>query len=544
MTAYQVTGNVREQLAVEGAVELSAEEQAAIQVVADNIDAILLVAQNLAVPGFGDLASVVAACQAAQTAAENAAASAAASSAGVASSAAAAAASASAASTSATGAAASAAAADTSGDAADVSAGAAGQSATAAAGSALLAQRYVNDPAGTEVETGKYSLLTYMAQVQGLLSAAPVLAGRLINDAGVAGVQVINLATTDLFRTIEVNRAAGHDVRFKCPNGLYTGPPPSGADRSYAWVHLIRAGVGDVYVEGPQDPGGGTTTTVFPPTMTYDDVLRQANSLTDPALNLARVNTKGPINIPTGTGRVMLVAGGWGFHADTTPGHSVVLSLTNLTGGCVGATVTQLQTVGHGTSTNAAPVLAYLWVVAIPDGAAGTLTLSWAISAMMSRQNSRAVAFQDVSGHELASLALRAGTAKTEAVTLARSVAQSTAVAFAWQADVLSNPVTFAPVGELTENGVTSFTTAKDIADAWVRDDQAAASVTYTASSAFGAPAVIGGIVLKPRTVVVTTPPGDDGLITDTTKPFKIAAQGGEAWVLAASDGTSFYAEQ
>src|SRR3954451_25498315 len=73
MTAYAVSGNVREQLGSEGAVEIGAAQADAIAVVAENIDAVVLVANSLAVPGFTDLASVVAACTAAQTAAQNAA---------------------------------------------------------------------------------------------------------------------------------------------------------------------------------------------------------------------------------------------------------------------------------------------------------------------------------------------------------------------------------------------------------------------------------------------------------------------------------------
>src|SRR3954464_13670455 len=76
MTSYAVSGNVREQLGVEGATEISAAQAGAINTVAENIDAIVLVADSLAVPGFSDLASVVAACTAAQTAAQNAASSA------------------------------------------------------------------------------------------------------------------------------------------------------------------------------------------------------------------------------------------------------------------------------------------------------------------------------------------------------------------------------------------------------------------------------------------------------------------------------------
>src|SRR4051812_13573586 len=76
MTSYAVSGNVREQLGAEGATEISAAQASAINTCAENIDSIVLVADSLAVPGFSDLASVVAACTAAQSAAQNAASSA------------------------------------------------------------------------------------------------------------------------------------------------------------------------------------------------------------------------------------------------------------------------------------------------------------------------------------------------------------------------------------------------------------------------------------------------------------------------------------
>jgi hypothetical protein len=71
----------------------------------------------------------------------------------------------------------------------------------------------------------------------------------------------------------------------------------------------------------------------------------------------------------------------------------------------------------------------------------------------------------------------------------------------------------------------------------------AATTYTYTATPTGTNPATVAGLVLRPRTVT-TVNPGDDGLITDSVKPFTIPTKGGHAMVLAASDGTTWYADQ
>jgi hypothetical protein len=74
------------------------------------------------------------------------------------------------------------------------------------------------------------------------------------SPAAPPGTETVNLAASDFFRTIEINNAAGSDTKLKCLQGLFTGPPPSGLARSYAWVHVIRSGDGAVAIEGPNAP--------------------------------------------------------------------------------------------------------------------------------------------------------------------------------------------------------------------------------------------------------------------------------------------------
>jgi hypothetical protein len=555
MTSYTVSGNVREQLGVEGAVEISAAQADAINIVAANIDAIVTVADNLGVTGFPDLASVVNACVSAQNNASGSANQAAVSAQAAAGSAAGVGSSASAAAGSASDAALSAASAQASEDAASNIADTAAVSAASASTSAVLAQRYVNDPAGTQVEPGKYSLLTYISQIQALLAAAPVLAGRLINDAGISGIQVVNLATTDFFHTIEVNRAIGHDVRFKCLQGLFTGPPPSGQARSYAWVHLIRSGDGDLYVEGPNAPGGGTVITVFRPKRIARGTADA--SVPAPGTATAVTGTVSTLAVPSATARRVVVVVHATYHTQAPaaePVHAIAVSSPNIVG------LAQAATVGEGSTTGASPILTRIFTGTLADAAGGgagpaltDLALAYDFGPFLARGRVEAYVFQDSPAQEGAVATAAPGTPASISQPFTCSGADSVILSSAafrragattQTVAASSSPATPDP-DDLSWPAVSLFAQQFDLGYVTQQDAGLVATTythTATPTNVMGA-ATIAGVVLRPRTVTTVTP-GDDGLITDSPKPFKIATKGGQAWVLAASDGTTFYAEQ
>ena len=548
MTAYQVQGNVREQLGTEGAVELSGAQADAINICAENIDAIVLVANSLAVPGFSDLSSVVQACVDAQN---NAAASAN---------------QASAAAVTAQQAAASVGAdaqlahdwaakmggtvdgvdvsakqaafdADQSEAAASGSADSASQSAGSAGSSALLAQRYVNDPAGTEVEPGKFSLLTYMAQVQALLTAAPVLAGRVIDDTGAGAADTLNFQASDFFRTVEVTRTTGHDLTLQGVNGLYTGPPPSGLARSYAWIHVLHNGAGVLKIAGPT-----AGSVVNRPKRVARTVASKSTS--NPGAATGNNGTVPTFAVPAGTSRRFVAfvhAVYWAQTAGEPIAHAPTLTCANVTG------LTKSQQVGQGTNSNASPVLTQLWTGTIDDakGALADLALSYDFGAWVARGQLEVYVFQDCSAVEAAAAKASAASVATYAQTFAATDANSVVLVSSAFKQFASNPVTMTPSPATSDpddtlwQSTTNLTTNNDLSIASRQDaGLAAATYTQTAAPATANPGTIAGLVLRPRTVA-----GAGGLITDGAQPFTIA-QGGEAFVMCASDGTSWYADQ
>ncbi|HEV8165665.1 MAG TPA: hypothetical protein VGR74_14695 [Actinomycetota bacterium] len=558
MTSYAVTGNAREQLGQEGAVELSAAQAEAIAVVAENIDAVVLVANSLAVPGFSDLASVVTACTNAQQLAQASAAqagqsatNAAASAASVGSSAALAEAWARQMGTPVAGtdvsAKQSALNADASADQASGSADSAGDSAAAATAAEALAEAYASAPPGTEVEPGKFSIPTYVDQMQTLLGQAPVLAGRVISG-GAAGETVVNLATTDFFHTIEVNNPVGSDTKLKCLQGLFTGPPPQGLARSYAWVHVIRSGDGAVTVEGPAAAGGGSVTTVFRPKRIARSVVDKSTAT--PGTATAVTGAVPTLAVPAGTSRrVVVVAYGtyWDQAPAANPVHNCSLTCANITG------LAQLQVAGEGTNTGSAPIRVQLFSGTIDDskGALADLGLNYNFGGYLARGHLEVYVFQDCSAIEHDTVSAVSGSPDKITKTLACSDANSVnLMAFAFRkatsapVAVAASPVTADAEDQLWQ-ATTGQTTNNDLAMATQQDaGLVATTYTYVATpAAASAPGVSTGLVLRPRTVT-TGDAGDDGLITDSAKPFTIPSKGGHAMILAASDGTTWFADQ
>jgi hypothetical protein len=555
MTSYAVSGNVREQLGVEGAVEISAAQADAIAVVAENIDAVVLVANSLA--GLDSLPASVAAAQlyaqqaqAAQLAAAQSASDAADASLGVQQVAqvaddwarktdgpvdtATGDVSSKASAIVAQG------AAGDAGDAAD----AAARASTSAVAAAVTADQVVNGPSGSEVPpgSGHFTLATYMDQITGIVAQAPVLSGRFINDAGVAGEQTINFVATDFYHTLEVQRASGHDVKLKCVQGLYTGPPPQGQQRSYAWIHVLNSGAGLVHVEGPADPGGGSVITVYPPRrVAYVDA---SYSKPTPGVSTPTTINLAPLAVPSGSSRVVTIVTMSTYWSGT--GHSTTVSSANITG------LTKQQSAGDGTVGNADPVLVETWTGTIDDakGSLADLGVSIVASGFYGRLVVVVAVHQDCSGTENPFAIKRSGAATTITRTVTPSVAQCANFLVAGFQKSISAPVAIA--------GTPATTSAEDFTDAGVgtpastNNDTAygvlndagllAVAYAYTATAAGSVPAVLGGVTLKPRTVT-TVVPGDDGLITDQAKPYLVGPKQ-QGFVLCASDGSSWYADK
>jgi trimeric autotransporter adhesin len=420
-------------------------------------------------------------------------------------------------------------------DAARIGAEAAQASATSTLGTI---GHYVTDAPEVETEPGKLSFATFPARMQAMLDAAPILSGKYLTG-GSAGTDTVDLTTAHLFHTFENDKASGHHTKLKCHPGLYAGPPPAGQDRSYAWVHLLNSGAGNLVVEGPQDPGGSTTTTVYPPVKVVDHQ-SYASDADQTAANVARTVNVALPDVPAGSGRRFVAFLATTYHADTTPGHSATIAVSGVTG------LTKLQEGGHGTTSNANPILLSVWHGTFSDGAAVTgLTAVLGISAMMARYVLRVFVFQDTSGQEGSVVTPRAGSTTTVTQARTPTQAKSVVLAFAGFRNVSSSPVNLTPVDageDVAANGVAGFGgagNAKDISFATLVDNNAAASArTYTGTAAAGNPAIISAIVLPPRTVTTTT--GDDGLITALAKPATLAP-GQQGFLLVDSSGTRWY---
>jgi hypothetical protein len=520
-SVYRVTGSIHDQILTEGAAEVVTEASAEISIVATNIDAIVEVANNID-DDLSSLPDAVAEANAAAVRAETAATSAIGTDTlarGWADAAA----------TSAVAAAGSAAtASEIAGNVADA-AETAQEAALQAEEGAALAERWANEAPEVEVADGKFSALHYASLTEQMLASAPNLQFRTFGDhAGEEGVnsvnQVFNNAAGDFGRGIAVNRLATRTTTLKLLAGLYSGPPTEGADLAMVPTVVVNIGASDCTIEGP----------------TAGSIVIEPSLLLPPAIEVAHDTTlTQPIgtrtvtrDVPAGTNRRFVAVQGIMYHT------SQAVQSIGLTCSAAGATVTQRDQVGDGNHAGAQPIKATIWTGTLPDGPALPATVfTFELPALWCSHFEAVVLVQDAGGVEDYDLTQRAGTALTETFTgLSPSIAESMAVVFALHQGNPANPVAISPAGTLTQGKTPGGRTVKDFSYCInVHSDRPASGLTYDGSSAYGSPAVIGGVVFTPVTSTVT----GTALLWKGTPPA-VLAPGNMGVFWAMSDGLRY----
>jgi hypothetical protein len=513
-SVYKVHGSIHDQILTEGAAEVVTEASAEISIVAQNIDAVIEVAD--AIPDdMSGIPDAVAEANAAATRAETAAESAVgidAAAQGYANAAAA----------SAAAAASSAAAVD---EALENAGGTIDQIVSAvgdAEAAAELSRRWANEAPGVPVEDGKLSSLHYASATEVMFASAPNMQARVVGgtDPGFSNV------AADFGRAIVVQRAASLPVKLTLAPALFDGPPKPDADLALAPLYLINASDTGSYleIEGP-----GSSSTVLKPTVIAADLETDFTTSTPPPAE-DHVFT---LDIPAGSDRLAVLVAGVISH--TTPSGG-----PTLTCGVAGSTVTQRATAGDGNQAGTRPIFTKLYTVAIPGSAAipgAVFTL--AVPAGMAGMMQALKVFQNVGGTEDYAATERAGAATSETQAFSPSQPGSTNLVFAFHQGASANPVNITPRDSIQQGKSGGTRSAKDFSYAIALDeDHAASASTYTGSSAASSPAVIGGLVLLP----VTTAGGGsgDGMVWKGTRPCRV--QPGEhaaAW--ASSDGTTYF---
>jgi len=144
---------------------------------------------------------------------------------------------------------------------------------------------------------------------------------------------------------------------------------------------------------------------------------------------------------------------------------------------------------------------------------------------------------QNASGVEDYDVGLRAGTGTVSTFAgLSPSIAESMAVVVAMQQGDDANPITIAPGTNVLQGKTPSSRNLKDFSYAVaIESDRPAAPLSYTATSAYGSPGVIGGCVFTPVTGTVT----GAALIWRGTLPA-VLSPGNMAILWALSDGTRY----
>jgi hypothetical protein len=193
----------------------------------------------------------------------------------------------------------------------------------------------------------------------------------------------------------------------------------------------------------------------------------------------------------------------------------------------------------------------------LPDGAGGSagspvadLDVTFIMSPFAARGVILVFVHQDVSAVENPFAIKRTGNATTITRSITPSTANAVNLLCAGFRNYLSAPLAMSvtpattDAEDFTTNGLGQpGTTTSDIAYG-VLNDAGLSNVAYayTATAAAAWPAVLGGVTLLPRTVTTVTV-GDDGLITDQSKPFTIAPKQ-QGFIMCADDGTSWYADK
>ena len=518
-TVYRVTGSVHDQILTEGAAEVVSEASAEISIVAANIDSVVEVANNIP-DDLSALPDAVASANASATRAETAAASAV----GIDSAAQASALQAQ------TAAAAAAGTVDEVADIAEQAATAAdgaGTAADEAEQAAALAERWANEAPGIEVTPGKYGAPHFLAIQESMLATAPNLQFRTIGDhAGEEGVDSVTQDFANLVgdfgRGIAINRLTNRPSRLKLVAGLYNGPPAEGADLSMVPVVVSNIGAADCTIEGPT-----AGSIVLEPGIIVTGIDQAVDTtLTQPAST--RVITR---DIPAATNRRFLAAQVVMYHS-TPPAEVISLACS-----AAGATVTQRDQVGTGLHNGSQPLKVTLWSGTIPGEATlPAVDFSFAVPGAWCAVWHYVLVVQNAGGAEDYDLVQRAGAATSETFTgLVPSITQSMAVVLAVHHSGAAHPVTVAPGDSLVQSR-TGSRSVKDFAYAvTAQSDRPASALSYTGSSGYASPAVIGGLVFTPVTDTVAA----GALLWKGTAPA-VLAPGNMAVVWALSDGVRY----
>jgi hypothetical protein len=239
-------------------------------------------------------------------------------------------------------------------------------------------------------------------------------------------------------------------------------------------------------------------------------------------------------DIPAGDNRRFIAVQGIIYNA--LPGTGA----PGLTCSAAGATVTQRDTVGDGLNSGSTPIKATIWTGTLPDGAAlPGCNFDFAVPQFWTSCWQYVLVVQNAGGVEDWDVGLRAGAATSETFAgLSPSVAESMAVVVAMHQGNSAHPITIAPGDILLQSKTSGTRSLKDFSYAVaMQSDQPAAPLSYTGSSAYASPAVIGGAVFTPVTSTVVG--GAGALLWKGTLPA-VLAPGNMGVVWAMSDGLRY----
>jgi hypothetical protein len=410
------------------------------------------------------------------------------------------------------------------GEAVDAANTAAGE----ASASATLAERWANETPGTVVADEKFSALHYATMTERMLATAPNLQFRVFGthpgEAGTDSVeQTFNNAASDFGRGIAINRLANRPSKLKPLAGLFNGPPQEGADLAMVPTVLTNIGLSDCTIEGPATGSVSLEPAVL---ISGNETLYNVNTA-EPAAT-PRIT----LDIPAGTNRRFVAVQGIIYHALPATGAPA------LTCSAAGATVTQRDTAGDGLNSGTTPIKATIWTGTLPDGGSiPAVNFDFAVPQFWCSRWHYVLIVQNASGVEDYDVGLRAGTGTVSTFAgLSPSIAESMAVVVAMQQGDDANPITIAPGTNVLQGKTPSSRNLKDFSYAVaIESDRPAAPLSYTATSAYGSPGVIGGCVFTPVTGTVT----GAALIWRGTLPA-VLSPGNMAILWALSDGTRY----